>query len=85
MISRREIFQVGAAAAAVAAANGLGSLGRALAQQRLTAQELLRFDSVGNVTLLHIADLQDLTTRDHIRRACSGEVVAGSPTRTCAL
>src|SRR5215470_13831000 len=57
MISRREVFQVGAAAAAVAAANGLGPLGRALAQQRLTEQELLRFDSTGNVTLLHIADL----------------------------
>jgi sulfur-oxidizing protein SoxB len=57
MISRREILQVGAAAAAVAAANGLGPLGRALAQQRLTEQELFRFDGVGNVTLLHVADL----------------------------
>jgi sulfur-oxidizing protein SoxB len=57
MITRREVLQVGAAAAAVAAANGLGPLGSALAQQRLTEQELLRFDSVGNVTLLHIADL----------------------------
>src|SRR6201994_3739919 len=57
MISRREVFQVGAAAAAGAAANGLGPPGRALAQQRLTEQELLRFDAVGNVTLLHIADL----------------------------
>jgi sulfur-oxidizing protein SoxB len=57
MISRREALQVGAAAAAVVSANGLGPLGRALAQQRLTEQELLRFDSLGNVTLLHIADL----------------------------
>src|SRR5262252_304629 len=57
MISRRAVLQVGTAAAAIAAANGLGPLGRALAQQRLTEQELLRFDSIGNVTLLHIADL----------------------------
>src|SRR5262249_45674337 len=54
---RREVLQVGTAAAAIAAANGLGALGRALAQQRLTEQELLKFDSVGNLTLLHIADL----------------------------
>src|SRR5215472_5124210 len=57
MITRREVLQVGVAAAAIASANGLGPLGRALAQQRLTEQELLRFDSIGNVTLLHIADL----------------------------
>jgi sulfur-oxidizing protein SoxB len=57
MISRREVLQVGVAAAAVAAAGGLGSLAHAAARQRLTEQELLRFDSVGNVTLLHIADL----------------------------
>ena len=57
MITRREVLQVGVAAAAIASANGLGPLGRALAQQRLTEQEFLRFDSVGNVTLLHIADL----------------------------
>src|SRR5579871_736290 len=57
MITRREVLQVGVAAAAIAAANGLGPLGRALAQQRLTEQELLKFDAVGNVTLLHVADL----------------------------
>jgi sulfur-oxidizing protein SoxB len=57
MISRREVLQVGVAAAAVASANGLGSLAQAAVRQRLTEQELLKFDSVGNVTLLHIADL----------------------------
>jgi len=57
MISRREVLQVGAATAALAAANGLGSVGRAAAQQRLTEAELLKFDGLGNVTLLHIADL----------------------------
>jgi sulfur-oxidizing protein SoxB len=57
MISRREVLQVGAATAALAAANGLGPLGRAVARQRLSEAELLKFDALGNVTLLHIADL----------------------------
>ena len=57
MISRREVLQVGAAAAALAAANGLGPLPRAVARQRLSEAELLKFDALGNVTLLHIADL----------------------------
>jgi sulfur-oxidizing protein SoxB len=57
MISRREVLQVGAAAAAVCTANGLGPIGRVAAQQRLTEAELLRFEPVGNVTLLHMADL----------------------------
>src|SRR5215468_5325595 len=57
MISRRELLQVGSAAAAIAAGNGLGPLGRAAAQQRFTEAELLKFDSVGNVTLLHVADI----------------------------
>lgn len=57
MISRREVLQVGAAAAALAAANGLGPFSRAVARQRLSEAELLKFDALGNVTLLHIADL----------------------------
>ncbi|HEY2137017.1 MAG TPA: thiosulfohydrolase SoxB [Xanthobacteraceae bacterium] len=57
MITRRETLQVGAAAAAVVAANGLGPLGAVAAQQRLTEHELLRFDALGNITLLHMADL----------------------------
>ena len=56
-MNRREILQIGAAAAAITAANGLGPLGRAAAQQRLTEQELLKFDELGNITLLHMSDL----------------------------
>jgi sulfur-oxidizing protein SoxB len=55
MLTRRDILQIGAASAAIAA--GLGGPPRALAQQRLSEAELLRFDALGNVTLLHIADL----------------------------
>jgi sulfur-oxidizing protein SoxB len=55
MITRREILQVGAATAALAA--GGGGLTRALAQQKLSENELLQFDALGNVTLLHVADI----------------------------
>ena len=54
MITRREVLQVGAAAAALTAG---GSFTRALAQQRLTQDELLKFDALGNLTLLHVADI----------------------------
>src|SRR5215470_19308311 len=57
MISRRDVVQVGAAAAALAAANGIGTLAQAAARQRLTQAELLKFDSLGNITLLHMADV----------------------------
>jgi S-sulfosulfanyl-L-cysteine sulfohydrolase len=55
MITRREILQIGAASAALVA--GDGSFARAAAQQRLTQDELLKFDPLGNVTLLHVADI----------------------------
>ena len=53
MLSRRDFLQVAAATAAILP----GGWTRALAQQRLTQQELLRFDAVGNVTLVHVADI----------------------------
>jgi sulfur-oxidizing protein SoxB len=55
MITRREILQVGVATAALTA--GGGGITRALAQQRLSEAELLKFDAVGSVTLLHVADI----------------------------
>src|SRR5262245_33922500 len=58
MTTRRELLQVGAAAAAVLAAQGLGGgFSRALAQQQIKEAELLDFPRLGNVTLLHIAGL----------------------------
>src|SRR6201995_222880 len=53
MISRREFIQAAAATVALAP----GATTRAFAQQRLTQDELLRFDPLGNVTLVHLADL----------------------------
>ena len=55
MITRREILQVGVATAALMA--GGGGFSRAMAQQRLSEAELLKFDALGNVTLLHVADI----------------------------
>ena len=55
MITRREMLQVGAATAALMA--GEGALTRVFAQQKLTQDELLKFDSFGNVTLLHVTDI----------------------------
>lgn len=57
MTNRRELFRVAAAAAGIVIANGLGPLGRAAAQQRLKQADILQFDAVGQVTILHIADL----------------------------
>ena len=39
------------------AASGLGPLGRAAAQQRLSQGDILRFDPLGTVTVLHVADM----------------------------
>ncbi|HEV8465906.1 MAG TPA: thiosulfohydrolase SoxB [Pseudolabrys sp.] len=55
MMTRREILHVGVATAALAA--GDSALMRAVAQQNLSESELLRFDALGNVTLLHAADI----------------------------
>jgi sulfur-oxidizing protein SoxB len=41
----------------MALAAGDGVFTRALAQARLTEAELLRFDALGNITLLHVADI----------------------------
>jgi sulfur-oxidizing protein SoxB len=54
MISRRDVLQVGAATAAVLAGVPLS---RALAQQKLTQDDLFKFDALGSVTLLHVSDI----------------------------
>ncbi|MGF1650452.1 MAG: thiosulfohydrolase SoxB [Hyphomicrobiaceae bacterium] len=58
MTTRRDFLQVSLAAGAVLGSAGLlGSLPRALAQQRLSQDDLLRFDSTGRLTLLHVTDI----------------------------
>ena len=53
MISRREFFQVAAATAALVPGGGWP---RAFAQQRLTQGDLLKFEAVGNVTLVQMTN-----------------------------
>jgi len=57
MISRRDFLQVSMAASAMYGASGFGNWSRLAAQQRLTQDELLQFDTFGNVTLIHITDI----------------------------
>src|ERR1019366_6099135 len=54
MITRRELLQVGAATAALAAGGGFT---RAMAQQRLSEAELLKFDALVNFQLLLVPDI----------------------------
>ncbi len=57
MISRRDFLQATVAASAIVGASGVGNWSRLAAQQTLTQDDLLNFDTTGNVTLIHITDI----------------------------
>ena len=57
MISRRDFLQVSMAATAMLGGSAYGSWGRLAAQQKLTQDQLLEFDTFGNVSLIHITDI----------------------------
>ena len=57
MTSRRQFLQAGLAASAIVGASGFGGFSRLAAQQRLSQDDLLGFDSFGNVTLIHVTDI----------------------------
>ncbi|SFD05478.1 thiosulfohydrolase SoxB [Tropicimonas isoalkanivorans] len=57
MISRRDFLQVSMAASAIVGASGFGNWARLAAQQTLTQDQLLEFDTFGNVTLIHVTDI----------------------------
>src|SRR2546421_7629083 len=63
MFSRREFVQLAAATAAIIP----NVSSRALAQQRITQAELLAFEPLGNVTLLHVADVHGQLMPVHFR------------------
>ena len=54
MTNRREFLQI---ASAAAAAIPFGNWTRAFAQQRLSQSDLLSFEPLGNVTLVHVTDI----------------------------
>ena len=57
MISRRDFLQVGMAASAFVGASGFGNWSRLAAQQLLSQDQLLEFDTFGNVSLIHVTDI----------------------------
>ncbi len=57
MISRRDFLQASVAASAIVGASGVGNWSRVAAQQTLTQDQLLNFNTTGNVTLIHITDI----------------------------
>ena len=57
MISRRDFLQVSMAASALVGASGFGNWGRLAAQQSLTQDQLLEFDTFGNISLIHVTDI----------------------------
>src|SRR6056297_2356221 len=57
MISRRDFLQVSMAASAIVGASGFGNWSRLAAQQALTQDQLLQFDTFGNVSLIHVTDI----------------------------
>jgi len=57
MISRRDFLQASMAASAIVGASGFSNWGKLAAQQALTQDQLLEFDTFGNVSLIHITDI----------------------------
>ncbi|PUB18922.1 thiosulfohydrolase SoxB [Yoonia sediminilitoris] len=57
MISRRDFLQASMAASAIVGGSGFGNWGRLAAQQALSQEQLLQFDTFGNVSLIHITDI----------------------------
>lgn len=57
MFSRREFLMATAALGAIAGPGLVGKWSRASAQQMLSENDLLDFDSFGNVTLVHVTDI----------------------------
>ncbi|MDA7426060.1 thiosulfohydrolase SoxB [Thalassococcus lentus] len=57
MISRRDFLQVSMAASALYGTSGFGNWARLAAQQSLSQDQLLQFDTFGNVSLIHVTDI----------------------------
>jgi sulfur-oxidizing protein SoxB len=57
MISRRDFLQAAMATTAIYGGSGFGNWSRLAAQQALTQNQLLDFETFGNVSLIHLTDL----------------------------
>ena len=57
MLTRRDILQTSMAAAAIYGGSGFGNWSKLAAQQAMTQDQLLEFDTFGNLSLIHITDM----------------------------
>ncbi len=57
MLSRRDFLQVGMATTAIYGSSGFSNFSKLAAQQKLKQEDLLEFDTYGNVSLIHITDI----------------------------
>ena len=57
MLSRRDFLQVGMATTAIYGSSGFGNFSKLAAQQKLKQEDLLEFDTYGNVSLIHVTDI----------------------------
>lgn len=57
MVSRRDFLQIAMATTAMYGASSYGNWGRLSAQQLLTQDKLLEFETFGNVSLIHVTDI----------------------------
>jgi len=57
MLSRRDFLQVGMATTAIYGSSGFGNFSKLAAQQKLKQEDLLEFDTYGNVSIIHITDI----------------------------
>ncbi|MFD1341881.1 thiosulfohydrolase SoxB [Litorisediminicola beolgyonensis] len=67
MISRRDFLQASMAAAALYGASGFGRWSRLAAQQMLSQDDILGFEPLGNVTLIHMTDIHAQLTPLYFR------------------
>lgn len=67
MISRRDFLQTSMAAAALYGTSGVGNWAKLAAQQAVTQDQLLEFDTFGNVSLIHVTDIHAQLKPIHFR------------------
>ncbi|MQQ10690.1 thiosulfohydrolase SoxB [Epibacterium sp. SM1979] len=78
MISRRDFLQVGMAASALYGVSGFGDWARVAAQQKLTQDQLLQFETFGNVSLIHVTDIHGQLTPLYFREPSINIGVGGN-------
>lgn len=57
MVSRRDFLQMAMATTALYGASSFGKWGKLSAQQAMSQEKLLEFDTFGNVSLIHVTDI----------------------------